>query len=98
MLNKEPALPPTTTRTRQISLNEEMSGDLDPAKTVCVCADPIEVFAVPINPVACAANPATTCPAGFQEIVPFGPTAAKLGVVNLADPAAPLGIAAQVGG
>ena len=91
MLNKEPALP-AATRTRQVSLNEEISGDLDPAKKVCVCADDLGAFAVPINQVACTANPATVCPTGFQEIATFGPTAAKVGVVNLSDPNAPLGI------
>ena len=93
VLNKEPALPPTATRTRQVSLNEEVSGDLDPAKKVCVCADELGAFAVPINQVACTADPATACPTGFQHIETFGPTAAKLGVLNLADPADPLGIA-----
>ena len=92
VLNKEPALPPTTTRTRQVSLNEEISGNLDLAKKVCVCADELGAFAVPINQVACTADPVAACPTGFQHIEPFGPTAAKLGVVNLANPAEPLGI------
>jgi len=91
VLNKEPALP-AATRTRQVSLNEEISGDLDPSKKVCVCANDLGAFAVPINQVACTANPATVCPTGFQEIAAFGPTAAKIGVVNLSDPNAPLGI------
>src|SRR5512134_666496 len=67
---------------RQVSLNEGGSGDLDPAQQVCVCADADEVFAVPIKQVACDANPAIRCPADFQSIVPFGPESAKLGTVN----------------
>ena len=70
---------------RQVSLNEGGSGDLDPAQQVCVCADADEAFAVPIKQVACDANPAIRCPADFQSIVPFGPESAKLGTVN--DPA-----------
>jgi hypothetical protein len=92
VLSKEPALP-AATRIRQVSLNEEVSGDFDPAKRVCVCADEFETFAVPIDPVACTADPVAVCPTGFQNIFAFGPVAAKVGVVDLSNPALPAGIA-----
>jgi FtsP/CotA-like multicopper oxidase with cupredoxin domain len=84
-LNFEPALGAATAAPRQVSLNEEISGDLDLSQRVCVCADADGVFAVPIRQVACGADPAIRCPADFQNIETFGPTAAKLGTVN--DPA-----------
>jgi len=94
-LNSEPALGPADNEgtPRQISLNEEVSGDADPAHRVCVCVDEEGEFAVPIKNVDCSADPATFCPAGFQFIDSFGPVAAKLGTVDLTDPANPAGIA-----
>ncbi len=82
-LSAEPMLGPLTNPTaRLVSLNEEVSGDMDPATGVCVCANADEEFAVPIHQVACDADPADVCPAEFPEIIPFGPVAAKLGTVT----------------
>jgi FtsP/CotA-like multicopper oxidase with cupredoxin domain len=67
--------------TRNVSLNEEESGE------VCVNADAATgAFIVPIQQVACDSVP----PAG-QVVVPFAPKAAKLGTVNGAGTPTPTG-------
>ena len=66
--------------TRQVSLNEVDS------EVVCVLLDEdTETFVVPIAQVSCNSTP----PAG-QDVVPFGPKAALLGVVNDAGEGVPL--------
>lgn len=73
-LNFEPVSTATIAETRQVSLNEEESGD------VCVLADGVtEEYIVPIKNVDCE----STAPNG-TEVVPFGPTEALLGTVDLA--------------
>ncbi|UCG33997.1 MAG: multicopper oxidase domain-containing protein, partial [Phycisphaerales bacterium] len=82
VLNAEPALGPPAGDPRNVSLNEEMS------QVVCVLADAVTgEYLVPIKNVPCNSVP----PAG-TIIVPFGPTAAKLGQVDLTDPNNPAGI------
>jgi FtsP/CotA-like multicopper oxidase with cupredoxin domain len=82
-LNAEPPLGPLTNPTpRKVSLNEEMSGDLNAAKGVYVCGNEDDEFAVPIQPVDPNADPTDVCPPGSPTIIPFGPVAAKLGTVN----------------
>ena len=84
VLNKEPGLPPTTTRKRQISINELSSTQ------VCVAVGTTTVVAVSPTPLTDAGILAYCTAAGGE---PMGPQEANLGVVNLANPAAPAGIA-----
>jgi len=80
-LNAEGPLPMGTT-IRQLSLNERES------EVVCVLADEdTEEFLVPVKQVPCTSIP----PAG-AIVVPFGPTEALLGTVDLTDPDDPVGI------
>lgn len=85
ILNVEPPLGSATT-SRNVSLNEEMSGQ------VCVKVTPsgrlrvVQVFSVPLT----EAEIMTACAA--LNAVPMGPKAAKLGIVNLTNPAMPAGI------
>ncbi len=87
ILNPEPPLG-ATTRLRQVSLNEESSTQ------VCVVSS-VGGIIVQLTSVTPAANAAdvprflTDCEAAGGE--PFGPESAKLGTVDLADPANPVG-------
>ncbi|SNB47177.1 multicopper oxidase family protein [Geobacter sp. DSM 9736] len=86
VLNAEPVLG-APEAVRQVSLNEEMSGQ------VCVTATPagrIKVIAVspaPMNDVQIA----TFCAATNPPSVPMAPKAAKLGTVDLTNPVLPVG-------
>ena len=85
VLNAEPPLGNATV-TRNVSLNEEMSGQ------VCVKVTPsgrikvVQVFSTPLP----EADIITACAA--LKAVPMGPKAAKLGIVDLTNPAMPMGI------
>ena len=85
VLNAEPPIGNATV-TRNVSLNEEMSGQ------VCVKVTPsgrikvVQVFSTPLP----EADIITAC-AAFKA-VPMGPKAAKLGIVDLTNPAMPMGI------
>jgi FtsP/CotA-like multicopper oxidase with cupredoxin domain len=82
VLNTEPGLSPAAGSPRNVSLNEEESEE------VCVLADEAtEEYLVPIQEFDCDAEP----PAG-TVVVPFGPTAAFLGLVDLTDMNEPAGI------
>jgi FtsP/CotA-like multicopper oxidase with cupredoxin domain len=82
VLNAEPALGEAVGDPRNVSLNEEES------LQVCVLADAeTEEYLIPIQEVDCASEP----PEG-TIVVPFGPTAALLGQVDLTDPNEPAGI------
>ncbi|RJP21771.1 MAG: copper oxidase [Deltaproteobacteria bacterium] len=71
-LNAEGALGPPVV-TRQVSLNELES------EAVCVLADEVTgAFVVPIVQVPCGSAP----PAAGQIVVPFGPTQARLGILD----------------
>jgi spore coat protein A len=80
--NSEPALGDAEGDPRSVSLNEEES------QVVCVLADEVTgEYLIPIKEFDCNATP----PAG-TIVVPFGPTAALLGQVDLTDPDDPQGI------
>jgi len=82
VLNAEPALGEAAGDPRNVSLNEEES------LQVCVLADAdTGEYLIPIQEVDCASPP----PEG-TIVVPFGPTAALLGQVDLTDPNEPVGI------
>ncbi len=82
VLNAEAALGEAAGDPRNVSLNEEGS------QQVCVLADAVtEEYLIPIQEVDCASQP----PPG-TIVVPFGPTAALLGQVDLTDPNEPVGI------
>lgn len=73
---------------RQVSLNEEMSGQ------VCVTITPagnIRVTAVSPTPLA-EMEMMAFCAATTPPSVPMGPKAAKVGTVDLANPALPMGV------
>lgn len=81
-LNSEPGLGAAAGAPRNVSLNEEES------QVVCVLADAATgVYLVPIEDFDCNAP----APAG-TVVVPFGPTAALLGQVDLSDANNPQGI------
>ena len=82
VLNTEPPLGAAAGDPRNVSLNEEESEE------VCVLADEdTGEYLIPIREVDCDSE----APDG-TEVVPFGPTAALLGQVNLSDPDDPAGI------
>ncbi len=84
VLNTEPGLGAAVGGPRNVSLNEEESQE------VCVLAiqeEEEEEFVIPIQEFDCNAEP----PAD-TFVVPFGPTAALLGQVDLGDPDDPQGI------
>jgi spore coat protein A len=82
VLNTEPGLGAATADPRNVSLNEEES------HVVCVLADEdSEEYLIPIKEFDCDETP----PEG-TIVVPFGPTAALLGQVDLTDPDEPAGI------
>jgi len=82
VLNTEPGLGAAEGDPRNVSLNEEESAE------VCVLADEdSEEYLIPIREFDCNAEP----PEG-TIVVPFGPTAALLGQVDLTDPNDPQGI------
>jgi FtsP/CotA-like multicopper oxidase with cupredoxin domain len=82
VLNTEPGLGAAADNPRNVSLNEEMSHE------VCVLADEdTEDYLIPIQEFDCDKIP----PEG-TIVVPFGPTAALLGQVDLTDPDEPAGI------
>ncbi len=82
VLNTEPGLGVAGGDPRNVSLNEEESQE------VCVLADEeSEEYLIPIREVDCDSEP----PAG-TVVVPFGPTAALQGQVDLTDPNEPAGI------
>jgi FtsP/CotA-like multicopper oxidase with cupredoxin domain len=82
VLNTEPGLAPPIGGPRNVSLNEVES------EHVCVLADETSgEFLIPIREFDCNAQP----PVG-TIVVPFGPTAALLGQVDLSNPAEPQGI------
>ena len=82
VLNTEPGLGPAAGGPRNVSLNEEESEE------VCVLADEeSEEYLIPIREFDCDEEP----PEG-TIVVPFGPTAALLGQVDLTDPNEPAGI------
>ncbi|OGW38570.1 MAG: hypothetical protein A2X58_12270 [Nitrospirae bacterium GWC2_56_14] len=88
VLKAEPLLG-TPSVVRQVSLNEEMSGQ------VCVTVTPsgnIKVIAVSPAPLS-EMEMMAFCAATNPPSVPMGPKAAKVGMVDLADPALPMGIA-----
>jgi len=81
VLNGEPALGPVTNATpRRVSLNEEVSGDMDSGKAVYVCATADEEFQIPIVKVNPDGSECTVDP--YTMAIPFGPVAAKLGTVS----------------
>jgi FtsP/CotA-like multicopper oxidase with cupredoxin domain len=83
VLNTEPPLGAAAGDPRNVSLNEEES------HVVCVLADEdSEEYLIPIKEFDCDKEP----PEG-TIVVPFGPTAALLGQVDLSDPQEPVGIA-----
>jgi spore coat protein A len=84
VLNTEPGLGPATGDPRNVSLNEEES------QKVCVLAqgeaEP-EDYVIPIREVDCDMQ----APPG-RFVVPFGPTAAFLGLVDFTHPDEPMGM------
>ena len=87
VLNAEPPLGPPTAPLRQVSLNEEMSGQ------VCVTVTPAgNINVIAVSPTLLTEAGITAfCAATNPPSVPMAPKAAKLGLVNLANPALPLG-------
>jgi FtsP/CotA-like multicopper oxidase with cupredoxin domain len=82
VLNAEPALGAATGDPRNVSLNEEESYD------VCVLAnEEDEEYLIPVREFDCDSEPPED-----TIVVPFGPTAALLGQVDLTDPSDPQGI------
>jgi FtsP/CotA-like multicopper oxidase with cupredoxin domain len=82
VLNTEPGLGAADGDPRNVSLNEEESHE------VCVLADEeTGEYLIPIQEFDCDKE----APEG-TEVVPFGPTAALLGEVDLSDPEEPAGI------
>ena len=72
---------------RQVSLNEEISGQ------VCVTVNPAGIIKVTaVVPPMPEAEITAYCAALNPPSVPMGPKAAKLGVVDLTSPATPMGI------
>lgn len=85
VLNAEPALG-NSVFSRNVSLNEEMS--------TRICWDPLTAITVssPLPPGLTEAQAAAICTLLQPGSEPGGPKAAKLGVVDLSNPAKPLGI------
>ncbi|MHC4447352.1 MAG: multicopper oxidase domain-containing protein, partial [Planctomycetota bacterium] len=82
VLNTEPPLGAAAGDPRNVSLNEEESEE------VCVLADEDSgEYLIPIREVDCDSEPPED-----TIVVPFGPTAALLGQVDLTDPEEPVGI------